>query len=206
MYWLEAISSEGCVVQDTFFLETSADLLNARFLLASEAMVRDTVVMIDISWPVPQRVVWNLPPEMARLNDFGDIVYGKFEHAGQYNISMEATLGECRDKIIKRITILSGDTSSVAQGRMGHDPFVKHFALYPNPNNGVFDVVVEFIGESALTLTVWSVLTGKKLGHIKDSGKTSYLRHVDLRPLSAGSYTLRLDYKNGAKHKRFIVR
>ncbi|MEX1239904.1 MAG: T9SS type A sorting domain-containing protein [Cyclobacteriaceae bacterium] len=206
MYWLEAVSSEGCVAQDTFFLETSADLLNARFLMTSEAMVRDTVVMIDISWPIPERVVWNLPPEMVRLHDFGDIVYGKFEHAGHYNISMEATLGECRDKIIKRITILSGDTPSMEQGRLGHEPFVKQFALYPNPNDGVFDVAVEFIEESALTLTVWSVLTGKKIGHIKDSGEASYLKHVDLGPLSAGTYTLRLDYENGAKHIRFIVR
>ena len=205
MYCLEAISNAGCVVQDTFFLQTSRDLLNANFLLTTEAMTGDTVVMIDISWPLPENIFWSFPTGMKRLADDGDKVYGKFENTGAYEVSLSATLGECRDEITKIVTILNGE-DSFEGGRLGSQPFVKKFSLYPNPNDGVFDVVIELIEESSVILTVWNTLTATKIGQVRNSGQQSYFQHLDLRPLSAGAYVLRLDYSKGTEYIRFVVR
>lgn len=204
MYWLEAINNKGCMVQDTFLLETALDLLKANFLLTTEAMTGDTVVMIDISWPLPEHAIWIFPVEMKRLEDFGDIVYGQFENTGKYEVSLTATLGECRDQITKSITILDGE-EDIEEGRLGHEPFVKEFNLYPVPNEGMFDVAIELLEESPIILTVWNTLTAKKIGMVQDTGRKSYLKHIDLRPLSAGTYSLRLDYIKGTKYIRFIV-
>ena len=205
MYWLEAVNNKGCMVQDTFLLETALDLLKANFLLTTEAMTGDTVVMIDISWPLPEHAIWNFPVEMKRLEDFGDIVYGQFENTGKYEVSLTATLGECRDQITKSITILDGE-EDIEEGRLGHESFVKEFNLYPVPNDGMFDVAIELLEESPIMLTVWNTLTAKKIGTVQDTGRKSYLKHIDLKPLSAGPYTLRLDYVKGTKYIRFIVR
>lgn len=206
MYWLEAMDSKRCIVQDTFLLETTLDLLEANFLSTTEAMAGDTVALIDISWPLPDNAIWNFPVEMKRLDDFGDIVYGQFTNAGLYTISLTATLGGCRDEMTKRITILSGEEDVVEEGRIGHEPLVKEFILYPNPNDGMFDVSVEFLEKSPVVLSVWNIFTARKIGQVEDSGHKSYLKHIDLRPLSAGTYSVRLDYSEGTKYIRFIVR
>jgi len=206
LYWLQATTDKNCIVQDTFLLETSEDLLRANFLVTSEATVRDTVVVIDISWPVPEMILWTFPPEMELLNDHGNIVHGTFKNAGAFDISLHAFLGGCRDELTKRITVHLTDTPLLEEGRLGHDTFVKEFTLYPNPNKGEFDVIARFTGESPITLTVWNVLTGQKIEHVHERGQSSYLKHIDVRPLSAGAYALRLDYSGGTMHIRFIAR
>jgi hypothetical protein len=205
MYLLETVSFDGCMARDTFLLQTSADLLEANFLMATEAMMADTVVLIEISWPLPDHVIWKLPQGLQMLESNADIIAGTFESPGFYEVSLTATLGACKDEITKGITILKG-IEDMQEGRIGHEPFVKAFDLYPNPNQGIFDVAVELLEESAIILTVWSNLTGKKVAHMQESGQRSYLKHVELGGLSAGPYSLRLDYEHGTRYIRFIVR
>ena len=205
VYWLETLNRQGCAARDTFLLETSSDLLNADFLVASTALVFDTVVVIDISWPLPERIAWKLPAEMKMLRDTGDILYGQFENAGHYDVTLTATLGGCRDEITKTVTIIE-EAGTPRDGRLGEEPVVQEFHLYPNPNDGNFDVVVKFREERSMLLTVWNVLTAAKIAELHKSGSQYYEAHFDLGPLSAGSYTLRLDYGEGTRHIRFIVR
>jgi hypothetical protein len=205
LYWLQAVTAQGCVVRDTFRLATSRDLLNANFLLATEVMPGDTVVLIDISWPMPDNITWHLPPQMTQLENRGDILYAKSDESGQYNVSLTATLGECRDDVTKTIHV-SGENNPIAEGRLGLASIVKKFSLFPNPNDGAFVVDVELKEESEILLTIWNTMTGKKIGQVKDSGKTNYLINFDLKPLSAGQYTLRLECRSGTKYIRFIAR
>lgn len=205
-YWLDVINEKGCQSRDTFLLETSTDLLRANFLLTAQAMEKDTVVAIDISWPLPEDIRWTFPPEMERLRDEGDVVYGKFAHAGRYEVSLEAVLGQCHDEISKSVEVIQRRESAFDEGRRRNERYVKQFNLYPNPNEGVFDVEIEFIDESPMMLTVLNPLTGTKIGRVQDSGQARYTKHIDLGPLAAGTYTLRLDYREGVKYLRFIVR
>jgi hypothetical protein len=205
MYWLTATSNKGCTAQDTFLLETSNHLLQANFLMTTEATAMDTVVIIDISWPLPETATWKFPDEMKHLQNFGDIVFGQFEEPGNYDVTLAATLGECRDEITKTVSILRPKESS-GEGRLGAEPFVKKFDLYPNPNEGTFDVAVEYREPAPLTLTVWSILATRKIGQITDDGKEVYHKHFELGPLTAGHYSIRLDYGRGTKYIRFIVR
>lgn len=205
LYWADVTSHQDCEVRDTFLLETSADLLKANFLMASAAAVNDTVVMIDVSWPWPETITWYRPDHMRLLEDYGDIVMGQFEAPGQYSVSLTARLGECIDKVTKEISIRdTGDAPG--DSRMWSEPFVKVLGLYPNPNEGKFEVEVEFLEASPVMLTVFNVLTSMKIAQIKDDGQSKYLKHFDLAPLSAGTYTLRLDYTGGTKYIRFVVR
>lgn len=205
LYWVEATSHQDCIVQDTFLLETSTDLLKANFLMASAASVNDTVVMIDVSWPWPETISWHRPEQLHLLEDYGDIAMGQFGAPGQYSVSLTARLGECIDNVTKEITI--HDTGNgPADGRMWSESFVRVLGLYPNPNEGKFEVEVEFLEASPVMLTVFNLLTSMKIAQIRDDGQSKYLKHFDLGPLSAGTYTLRLDYTGGTKYLRFVVR
>ena len=205
LYALEAVTMQGCIARDTFFLETSRDLLKANFLLASEALVSDTIVAIDISWPLPESSIWRFPDEMDRLVDNGDVVYGIFDHAGYYKITLSAILGQCRDEMTKNVNIIGNEDHS-DEGRLGHEPFVKEFALYPNPNDGMFNIRIVLKETSAIALTIWNTLTAMKIAQYEGRDQREYEVNADLRPLSAGNYTVRLDYTDGSKYLRFMVK
>jgi hypothetical protein len=203
-YFIEVLNNQGCVGRDTFLLETSTDLLKARFLLTSEAYAGDTVVMVNISYPVPENVTWHYPATMKNIFDSRDVIYGQFNDEGIYEIRLTAQLGECRDELIKTITILPPNTD-IEGGRLGYEEFVRDFTLYTNPNNGSFNVRIILQEESPVLLSIWSTVTNRFIGRVTDKGKKSYLKFVDLRPLSSGNYILRLDHARGSEYIRFNV-
>ena len=205
-YTVEVKDQSGCIARDTFLLETSEELLQANFLMTSEAIAGDTIVVIDISWPLPKHILWAFPEAMVKLDDLGEFVFGRFDTPGVYDVTLKAFLADCRDELTKTITIIDGTAQEEGAGRLAHDPFVKKFTLYPNPTDGEFDVIVEYSEIDKLTLTIWNALSSKRITHVEDSGSRYYSKHIDLRPLSAGSYMLRLDHSMGSLYIRFIVR
>jgi hypothetical protein len=152
----------------------------------------------------PDHITWHYPPQLSVLADYGDIVYGQFYEPGTFEVTLNAELGGCKDTMTKRITILENSTDPIG-GRLGFEDFVKLFELFPNPNDGSFDVGIELAEESDITLSVWSTITSLNVGIVKDRGNSKYLTHVDLRPLSSGTYVLRLDHAKGHESIRFIV-
>lgn len=203
-YWVEVFNDKGCMAQDTFLLETSYDLLRATFLLQDTAFVDDTVVVIDISWPLPEKVEWNYPTEMKLLQDQGDLFYGQFKDAGIYEVSLAAHLGECFDQMTKSILVLD-ESSSSEGGRLGYEENVKQFKLYPNPNNGAFHVGIELTDKMPITVSIWHSPSGVLIRQVQKSGNDQYTLHFDLRPLTSGTYVLRLDFEKGKKYIRFVV-
>jgi hypothetical protein len=205
LYQVEVVNSDGCTAKDDFILQTSTDLLNAEFFLATSAVVGDTVAMVDVSWPQPGSILWEYPKAMKKILDLGEIIYGQFAEPGLYEIKLHASLGECKDEMSKTISILKEKEDSEG-GRLGYEKFVKNFELYPNPNDGSFEVSIELAEESPIVLSVWNSITSLNIGTWRDSDKSYYLKQVDLRPLGSGTYVLRLDHARGSETIRFVVR
>lgn len=203
-YWLEVHNAQGCVAMDTFLLETSVDLLQANMIITSEAVVGDTIVIVDVSWPMPDGITWEYPTAMQVVNNYGDVLHGKFNEPGLYQVRLMATLGECFDEMSKTISILRGDDEE-GDGRLGFESFVNVFEIYPNPTDGSFNVNVEIDKESPVTLSVWSGVTGNLIRQMRDDGKKQYIMYMDLRPMTSGPYLLRLDHAEGHQLLRFIV-
>ncbi|MBT1686335.1 T9SS type A sorting domain-containing protein [Dawidia soli] len=203
-YWVEVLNDKGCVGRDTFLLETSYDLLQASFMIPGEAVAGDTVVMIDISWPLPETVAWQYPAAMREVLNLGDVLFGQFDAAGTYEVAMTARLGECVDQISKTIVIL-GEGAESEGGKLGYEKFVKEFTVYPNPTDGAFDVGIELLEESPVTLSIWNSPTGILIKQVQRNDQKLYHVSFDLRPLNAGTYILRLDHAKGKEYIRFIV-
>ncbi|MBL0739670.1 SprB repeat-containing protein [Chryseolinea lacunae] len=202
-YWLKVTDSQGCVGQDTFLLQTSYDLLKTTFLLQDEAQVRDTVTMIDISWPLPEQIAWHYPPEMKVLQDKGDVLFGQFATTGTYEIGLDAYLGQCHDQLTKTIRIIDADDEQ-SGGRLGYEEYVVSLTMYPNPNSGTFEVDVTLAEVAPIALSVWHAPTWRLLDKTERSGKDSYRVAYQLK-LSPGTYILRLDHSHGKKYVRFVV-
>lgn len=205
LYWLDVTNIDGCHALDTFLLETSSELLKASFLVPKEVFVNDTLTIIDISWPQPESTFWTFPIAMHKVLDLGDIVYGQFYEAGLYELGLKAFLGQCTDAVQKKILVLESQEKP-EEGRIDFEEFVKVFALHPNPNDGAFEVTAEFAEASAVTVSIWNSPTGYMISKLQDNGKASYRWYFDLRPVSSGTYVVRLDHAMGRRYIRFIVR
>ncbi|GCC53182.1 hypothetical protein SanaruYs_34250 [Chryseotalea sanaruensis] len=203
-YWLAVTNALGCIARDTFLLATSNDLLGASFIIPAEANVQDTVAMIDITWPLAESITWQLPSDFDVLQDLNEVVYGKFLHAGVYNIGMHAQLGGCHDEVTKSISILGG-ISQEEEELLGYEEFVKVFEVFPNPTQGNFTISLQFIEETFATLSIWEVLTGKVVKQMNLKEAQDFSVNVDLQPLPTGAYVLRMDYRGGVKYLRFVV-
>lgn len=203
-YWIEAYNDNGCVARDTFLLETSYDLLKASFMIPQQAAVGDTVVMVDISWPMPEAITWSYPLEMKKLLDNGEVLFGQFSAPGTYEITLATHLGECFDQVSKNISIINAENGDQG-GRLGYEAYVKEFTLHPNPNDGLFNVTAELEEESPVVFSVWNTAAGSLIYQVKQTGSNIYHQPFDIRPLSPGTYVLRMDHAHGSAYIRFVV-
>jgi hypothetical protein len=204
IYRVQVFDVNNCSATDSFVLETSDDLLQASFIMAAQATVGDTVVLVDISWPLPDDISWTFPNEMIKLLDNHDVMHGKFEEAGDYDIILNATLGLCKDEVTKTITILDDNDNNIG-GRLGAEEFLKTLTLHPNPNTGTFELEAEFSGETPITVTIWNLVNTRLISKTNDQGSNHYRKQFDLHPITSGTYLLRLDYEGGHKTIRFLV-
>jgi len=203
-YWLETTNDRGCIAQDTFLLETSTDLLKASFMIPAEAVMGDTVAIIDVSWPLPETIEWDYPLSMKVVRNLDDVIFGQFMNPGDYTINLTAHLGECLGQVSKVITILS-EAKDEEGGRLGYEAYVKDFTLYPNPNDGLFDVNVELVEAGPISLSIWNSSRGTLIKQTSLQGESLYNLKFDLRPIASGAYVIRLDHVKGKSYLRFII-
>jgi len=77
--------------------------------------------------------------------------------------------------------------------------------MHPNPTSGNFQVNVRLSEEAPVTLSVWSLLTGRLVQQAAFEQHSSHQAHFDIRPLTPGLYVLRLDHEQGKEYIRFVV-
>jgi len=204
-YKATALGERGCRAEGSLTVRTSNKTLNAKFALAAQAFAGDTIVIVDLTWPLPEKIEWSWPAEMTKIVSSDSVAYVKFNKAGVYDIGMLSRLGECRRQTAKRIAILEKENKAPG-GRLGHKPFVEQFEAYPNPNHGYFQTLIVLAENSPAALKVWNAVDSKPIQTIFLSGDKTYRVFMDLQPLSAGVYVLRLEHAKGTESLRFMVR
>ena len=204
-YFLTAIDPIGCMALDTFRLATSLDLLQAEFIMPSEAIVGDTLVAIDISWPLPERVEWTVPLSFNRLpSENPDFLFVVIPQEGTYTIAMQSFLAECRDTQEKQVVVL-GPNPGESGGRLGHqEQLITHFTVFPNPNDGEFDVLVQLSEEKEIALQVVSFPKG--IVEARYDGAASDFHQVgfSLKDLPQGIHFILLKVGSEQRAVRFV--
>ncbi len=203
-YYFSGADAQGCIAMDTFKLETSFDLLKAEFLMPAEAIVGDTIVAIDISWPLPERVEWNYPVSFQTLvSSAPEILFAKPTEPGVFYLGMKSFLAECRDYREKSIMISEKDKSNNG-GRLGYEELIENFVLSPNPNNGRFQVQIQLARPADVLLRVVQFPLGVVKVEYSAQQLDRYLIDFNLKDLTQGMYVLLLRVENQDRLIRFV--
>jgi len=200
-YTLKVISRNGCVADDSFILATSNDLLTSDFLMAAEGPAGDTVILIDMSWPVPERINWTLPQGAKMIDSdamYADIV---FEAPGTYEVMLTTHLGECVSHFTKTILI----KEAASKGGRVATSMLKRFDVYPNPNDGRFTVEIEFAEEGSGRLRLMN-MTGNT-AYIEESltKGSSFAFQAAVKSIPSGVYFLILEVDGTMYTKRISI-
>ncbi|MBT1709405.1 T9SS type A sorting domain-containing protein [Fulvivirgaceae bacterium PWU5] len=202
VYTLHVVTAKGCVAADNFALKTSNDLLQADFLMAAEAYRGDTVVVVDVSWPLPEGISWALPDEVIMLVEHEDYAEIVFKESGDFTVTLHTGLGECLDEYTKTITILG--ERPVEAGR-GPASIVSDFRVFPNPSNGAFTIRATFREETSGTVRMLSFSGGVALINQEIHSATDFEFAASLRQIPAGLYFIVLEIGDEVRTQRVII-
>lgn len=203
-YQVKIIDEKGCIAEDTFELITSNDLLKAEMLVAREALAGDTVVVIDISWPLPDAITWQFDATTRVLKSSQDYAEVVFDKPGVYELSMKASLGDCRDVDVQIITI--NESGEKVENVKDSDSFIEQFEVFPNPTDGDFSMHIT-LGENAPPARLRMInLSGNKVVLTKEIKDREYTLETPAQQIASGIYFILLEVGEEKKMKRIVIK
>ena len=202
-YQLEATSNLGCKAHDSFILTLTENLLNADFLTSTKAFVNDSIIMIDISWPVPTSVFWNFPSHATVLVSNKDYAIIQFAEPGLYPVSLLAHLGNCRSNYSQNISI---EERQAPGGRHSAQeiPNIISITAYPNPFNPIININIEMNVASTVDLKVYHLMSNKLMHHSELVNQKHYSIELDFGNRDSGIYVVIASVENQIRALRII--
>ncbi len=207
IYQLTIENENGCIATKDFELIVSNDLLSADMIMASEAYVGDTVMVIDISWPIPDSVYWQIPEGVTILEQNMDFTSIIFTEPGNHDLSIEIAQAECRDYYTQSISILPVSEREEENQRIFDSPekLIKSFNVFPNPAIRDFKVNIELTQKHYISLKMVD-LSGNSIvfsESYKESDNYSIPMSKVLKP---GVYIISLQVGKESTYKRIVIR
>lgn len=194
-YFLEVTNPYGCVIKDEFTLHTSTNLLEAKIIFANPQVVGDTVVLTEISWPKPDSWSWTYPSQLI-LHQKGPAPSQEqviLSEPGTYSIQFIAGLGECRDTVVRTITVLPKSESTTLLNQLSAvlgSKAITKLSLYPNPNSGKFtlEVILEKAAPVQIQLYGWQ--STDPMFETTFEENTIHKQELDVLGVSKGLYVV----------------
>ncbi|OJJ19681.1 hypothetical protein BKI52_19305 [marine bacterium AO1-C] len=216
-YFLQVTTTTGCTGTGQYKLETSTDLFEADFLMNDEAVVGDTVVVIEVCRPAPTTLFWDIEGLGSAVEVLEPTVTNArqslvFKQTGTYTVKLYASAGNCQDVYEQQITVTEadgqrrGNAQAAQTGSSGHHIQAQ---VSPNPvSEGKFKITVDLALEASVKAEVFSLSTGKRWRlpqPLQGSGQTHYEWTLEMPELTYGTYAVRVQTPHGQKIVKVVI-
>lgn len=204
VYHLKVADSKGCIAEDEFVLDTSLDLLQADFVMATQGYAKDTIVALDISWPLPERIEWtfdNAAKIIYKGQDRAEAAYGS---KGDYTLTLTTALAECRATYTKAITILDELPTTKGGRTSTESTLFSRFDLFPNPSDGNFRAEVELNEGLPIHVNMVDMSSNRNVFSRQLTGNGIYSLEVKV-DVGTGVYAFTVQAGKEIKSKRIII-
>ncbi|UZO82094.1 T9SS type A sorting domain-containing protein [Aquimarina sp. ERC-38] len=206
LYSVLAIDGNGCVAEHQIQVFKSDAVINSEFAMSSQIFLNDDLIMVDISFPVPDTVEWILPEEAKIKTNTADEVILTFSEPGVYQVGLKTTVGNCETTTIKEIAVLEQNTEDINPSVTPDAPKnnIENFSMYPNPSDGKFTVAVELGTTGAVSVKVFSFVSNQMMAYEKADRNNSYQIPFDISNLPSGVYAVVLETSYGSSLQKIV--
>ncbi|KAA3632796.1 MAG: hypothetical protein DWQ02_14210, partial [Bacteroidetes bacterium] len=203
-YWVTVENEFGCTASDTVNIIYRDAFFDADFLLPYEGVINQPIVMIDISWPVPDSISWFFDLEVVEVQQTtADKLTVLLPEPGLYNFGMRAFSGECFGILEKEILVVTTAEELTQELPNEHNSSLLEFNISPNPNQGAFQIT-SLLNE-VQSLQLWIIdQEGNPIDHRQSSAGVFHQETFDLN-LSPGVYTAVLETEGEWKYLNFVI-
>lgn len=204
IYSLLITDSKGCTASDSVIVKNSSEVLDPQFMLTTHAYREATVVLVNTSPTQPQTVEWVVPnsPDIQVMNKTKDFLELKFSKIGSYEIGLKGTQGECEETFYKKV-IVEENTKGVNLNPEKASN-IREFTILPNPNNGVFKVLVGLEKPAIINVRIVDMISHEAHPAVKMTPSTFFTIPYSTS-LPSGTYLIILETGNEALVKRMLV-
>jgi len=202
-YFVEVTDFNSCLGFDSAVVNVSQEKIESNFLLRSVAYVGDTIVMVEISWPVPESIEWHIPQEFTVIDKTSNEVEFIVNSEGTFNVGLTTYNDICTEFTEKIINVKPASQKppgykSVETG------IIKSVSVKPNPAEGPFNLEIILNREHSVTIEILMV-SGVKRFVKKLSGNKQYILNFSNSNIADGVHTIRVIAGNEVKTQKLII-
>ncbi|BFO65401.1 SprB repeat-containing protein [Chryseobacterium sp. KCF3-3] len=203
-YTVLITDSKGCTATDSVIIKNSSEVLNPQFMLTTHAYREATVVLVNISPTQPQTVEWVIPDtsDIQVINKTKDFLELKFSKLGAYEIGLKGTQGACEKTFYKKVIVEENTTGVNLNPEKASN--VREFTILPNPNNGLFKVLVGLEKAAIINIRIIDMISHEVYPATKLTPSTYFTVPFNTS-LPGGSYLIILETGNEALVKKMLV-
>ena len=203
-YTILITDSKGCTATDSVIIKNSSEVLNPQFMLTTHAYREATVVLVNTSPTQPQAVEWVISdtPDIQVINKTKDFLELKFSKLGAYEIGLKGTQGACEKTFYKKVIVEENTTGVNLNPDKASN--VREFTILPNPNNGVFKVLIGLEKAAIINIRIIDMISHEVYPATKLTPSTYFTVPFNTS-LPGGSYLIILETGNEALVKKMLV-
>jgi hypothetical protein len=151
-YNVYAADKNDCSANTSIIVGTKNTLPDQNFMLATNGYEHDTLVLIDVSVPAPDKVRWQFPDEAVVIDTSSFKARVRFSNTGIWPVKMTGYFGECVYTIEKLLNIAPFDP--LAREKDVLHKGIKSVRISPNPNDGRFELKIELYVKQQLSVRI----------------------------------------------------
>lgn len=207
IYSVTVTDARGCQGSDTFELVVDENILVSDFVAATEVIEQDTVVFVDVTFPIPDSSRWVFPEEVIIYETTPFDYRVIFPEAGVYTVTLNTYKGDCVDGVSKRIFVNRASEGGTG-GRISSDrqeDNIINFNVYPNPSNGRFSTEVLLSEPGDIEIILFNVGGNTEITSAKKSDSAEYIVDFELPNILPGIYLLHLKAPGEEQTKRIFI-
>jgi hypothetical protein len=203
-YTVTVTDARGCIAMGSRDLTFDSNILRADFISTSEAVAGDTVVLINVSFPLPDSSYWTLPEGVTVIEASYFVQYIVFPDSGIYTITLSATRGECFDQIQDNIIMHERKVKDNDDSGGRKATLITALTIHPNPSSGKFKISVQLRETAPIEIKIFSYTGGNPWAVYQDADKEYYEIDAEMNA-PPGVYAIVLEAGNEKMVKRLII-
>jgi hypothetical protein len=200
-------NNTGCEVRDEFKFLNNNIVLKTDFLIPSQAITGDTVVLLDQTFPQPDINTWLIPSEIKILEKNNANISLIFNDEKSYKIGLQAKKDDC--VIVKYYDIDIFNEKNAANTKpevnLLGDEIILDFKIAPNPNYGSFSIYYTLKFPMIVNLVLTSAQNGSIVWRDKSDAKKEGKIDVKINNYMPGVFNLTLTTGNAQKTIKILL-